>query len=288
MRINALTCFGLAALSTLLCLGCAGARPLCPVSTEHPAHAVNARCPVSTERLKKAKPYVFKATGQGFLEGEEGAGLVEAATECAAIADASGRGMPAANAVNDVQKRLTALEAAKYRAMANLVEKIRGIRVEKVTTGENFRLIEERISTVVSGELKWVKIVEQEYDEVAEIATVTLKVGLDAFGDIVPVKMLPVEPRSLAERRARAETVGRMQAVAKLREQIGEVYVGQVLKVQDFVLKSQSAWLIVEGMVKGVEFSRPSWPTRHKCEVEARLEVPQGEFDRFRAMPAAD
>ena len=259
MRMNTLTACGLAAFFAVLCAGCAG-----------------------TE-VQEARPRVFEATGVAFLE-EPGRKLVEAPAECVRVVEASGEGLPAANAVNAIELRLTAVEAAKYRAMANLAEKMEGAEVVKVARSSDLRFQSEEIEAMVSANLEWVRITEQRYDEQTGIAKVTVQIGLDAQGNVTAEMKVPIEPLSLAERRARAEAAARIHAVAKLREQIGEVRVYQKVKVKDLVLQSQKAWLIVEGIVKGAQFSRPSWPTHQKCEVTARLEVLEEEFQRFTAL----
>ncbi|MDP6438524.1 MAG: hypothetical protein QGH74_02720, partial [Candidatus Brocadiia bacterium] len=92
-----------------------------------------------------------------------------------------------------------------------------------------------------------------------------------------------IAPLSLAARRARAEAAARIDASASLLEQVGEVHVGQVVRVKDLILHSQRAWAAVDGMIRGAKFSRPTWPTREKCVVEVTLEIPDEEFNRLRS-----
>ena len=68
-----------------------------------------------------------------------------------------------------------------------------------------------------------------------------------------------------------------------MREQIGEAYVGQVVKVKDLLFHSHRSVVVVEGMVRGAEYSRPSWPTHERCEVEARLELSAEELEQLQA-----
>jgi len=226
---------------------------------------------------------VFKATGVAFLEKTDRL-LPNVAAQADSVIRASGMALPGTNAVTEIEKRMTALEAAKIRAMANLAEKVRGTIIKKITRSEDMRFVSEDVEALVTATLQGVRVVASRYDEETGIAEVKVSVGLDMEGNIIPEKVVPMAPLYLTERKARAAAAARIDAGVRLREQIGEEYVGQVVQVKNLVLQSHRAWRVVEGMIKGAEFSKPSWPTPEKCEVKATLKVPDEEFKRLRAV----
>ncbi len=177
-----------------------------------------------------------------------------------------------------------ALEGARYRAMAKLVENLRGMDVAKTTTVKDLVFASEEVEVNILGQLEGVQLVKAEYDEKTGIAEVTVRVGLDSRGGIVPSRMLPIMPLSLAARRARAESAACVDAVASLRGQIGEVHVGQVVKVKNLVLEHQEAWLLVEGILEGVKFSEPHWPSNEQCVIGATVTMTPDQLQRLRSM----
>jgi hypothetical protein len=228
---------------------------------------------------------VFKATGESVLE--EAGALPAPGAAFGTVLQATGTGFPAADAATAGQRRLTAMEAAKYRALAALVEKAEGTRIERESRVLNLQFAGEAIEATTTGKLTGVSVVKREWDESEQQAEVTLRVVLDQEGE--PVRQLAenAPPESLKERRARAEQAARVQALARLRQQVGEFRVGQRVRVKNLVLDRQEAWLVVDGMLEGVEFSRPRWPSDDHCVVTARLEASQKDLERLRELAGA-
>lgn len=244
-----------------------------------------AGCARTPQGPAPGKGRVFTATGVAFLE-ERPSGASVPVLSWDSVVEATGVGFPAPGAVSPHQKRLTAFEAARAGAMAKLVEKLEGAHVTKQASVRDMRFASEEIRIELDGRLVGIRSVRGEYDEKAEMAAVTLQVGLDEEGNIVPDRLLPITPLSVAARRAQAEQAARYDALAKLREQVGGARIRQDITVKNLVLTRQKARLVVEGMLEGVEFAEPKWPTRTRCVVSATLAVTPAEFERLRAMVA--
>jgi len=229
------------------------------------------------------KSLVLHATGTAFLE-EAGPEKGVPAADWDSTVEASGFGLPAANATTPAFKRLTAMQAAKYTAMASLVEKLRGIRVTQDSKVHDLTFAGQELGAQLAGDLSGVRVVRCEYNEEQGMAEAVVMVGLDAKGNIVPERLLPMAPLSGGARRARAEAAARINALAKLREQIGEVYVWQEIKVKNLQLSHQNAGEVVEGMLEGVEYGKAQWPSDKQCCVEATLKLRPADVERLRAM----
>jgi len=227
---------------------------------------------------------VFTATGVAVLD-EPGGERGQAAIDWDSVVEAEGHGFPAAAAASEAEKRLTALEAAKASAMAELVQKLTGATVSRQAEVRDMRFAGLDTRVEVSGTLTGVKLVEGGYDEAAEMARVVLRIGLDSEGNIVPERLLPVAPLSVGVRRAQAEEAARYDATAKLREQMGGAFITQEITVKNLMLSHQSARLTVEGiMASGVEYAKPVWPTAERCEVQAKLSLTLQDLRRLRAL----
>jgi hypothetical protein len=207
---------------------------------------------------------------------------VRPAANWQSVVEAHGQGLPAPNAATPTMKRLTALEAAKHVAMARLTEKLHGTEVVQRAQVRDLRFAGQEIRAEVSGQLRGVRIVESEYDPGKEIAEVTVMVGLDVQGNVVPDRLLPLSPLSVAARRVRAEAAARLDAMARLRQQLGGVRVAQEIRVRNLMLSHQSARLTVEGILEGVEFAQSQWPTEEQCEVEATLALSKADLRDLR------
>jgi len=225
----------------------------------------------------------FHAIGVAFLEGEE-QGIGVPAINWDTTVEATGHGFPAANAATAGQKEATALEAAMRVGQARLLEKIHGVHVAQQSEVRDMTYAGDKIQAQLAGDLTGVKVVKRSYDAEKGIAEVTLMVGLDSKGNIVPDRMLPITPLSVAVRRARAEQAACIDALAKLREQIGEVEVGQEIKVKNLQLSHQRAWLVVEGILEGVKFEEPLWASDTECRVEAHVGLTPAQYEQLRAM----
>jgi hypothetical protein len=151
----------------------------------------------------------------------------------------------------------------------------------------NMQFAGEVVEVNRAGALDGVQVVKEEYDSRAQVAEVVVRVGLDRDGRVIPQKLLPITPLSLEVRRARAEHAARVQALAALRERVGEVLVTQEIRVKNLVLSHQKAGLVVEGMLEGAEFSEPHWPSAKHCRVRAKVTVSDVDLDRLRGLATA-
>jgi len=225
----------------------------------------------------------LEATGEAFLE-EVDREIGVPAVEWDSVVEGYGQGFPATDAVSEEQRRMTALRAARYVALGDLLGKIGGTRVRQESKVLNMQFAGEAVEVERAGMLEGVQVVRSEYDPERQIASVTVRVGLDKEGKIIPERLLPITPLSLEARRARAEHAARVQALVALREQIGQIRVGQSIKVKNLVLSRQEASLVVEGMLEGAEFSEPEWPTPRHCKVKASLTLSEADLARLRKM----
>jgi len=81
---------------------------------------------------------------------------------------------------NRVKDRLNAIRAAEATAQRALLETIKGVRIDSVTTVENMALVDDRIRTRVSGVVKGAHITKRDFQWVdgSPMATVEMKVCL--------------------------------------------------------------------------------------------------------------
>ncbi len=222
---------------------------------------------------------VFEATGESVLEREGEARVALWGWE--SYVESKGEGMPAPGTSTVLQKRLTAVEAARCRALAGLVEELGGLEVERESRVLNLQFAAETVEARSAGQLWGIETVAEEFDEEADIAEVTLRIYLDSEGKIVNRTLLPPSPESASARRARAEHAARVDALAKLREQVGEVKVGQSVTVRNLMLSRHEAWLTVEGMLEGAAFAPPEWVGEDRCRVKATLRVPEATLAKL-------
>jgi hypothetical protein len=280
--------------STLLCLligtsGCAMFRsdpdpapiPVAePETTDEPIPAGTATNETQTadEESGTVKPLQFDAIGIAFLEPSQ---QPDAKSEGGASEDfieAKGYGFPSPTATNAIQKRVTATEAAQYRALANLAEKHLGVEVSRKAKTLNMAFDREEVVVNLSGSLKGISEVARSYDEKSETATVSLKMALETEK--------PEEPLPLEQRKARAEAAARIHATALLREKIGEAYVEQEIRIEGMEMSHQDARIHVEGLLEGVRFSEIRWTSDSICEITATLEVDQDPLDKVKKDPS--
>ena len=218
--------------------------------------------------------YTFRAKGTTVLEKADGPFGTEVC-DYARVIEATGRGMPANNATSEWEKRYTAIEAAKYRSLAKLVEKLKGVNVDLRREVRDMVFSSEVIKAHTEGQLKGISLVRSKYDADTGIAHVTFRLGLDSEGKPVEVNYVPLVSRSKAARRIRAESAARTIALGRLLEQVGNMRVGQTVKVQDFIFSSQKAWQEVQELLEGVEYSEARWKGERSVTVEAMLKVPR-------------
>jgi len=241
-----------------------------PETTDEPVPVGNATNETQTAEgeVETIKMLQFEAIGIAFLEQPQpdSEGKDDEAEE---FIEAIGYGFPSPTATNAVQKRVTATEAAQYRALANLAEKHLGVEVSREAKTVNMAFDQEEVVVKLSGNLKGISEVERSYDEKAEMATVSLKMALETEKEPVPrAKQLTIE-----QRKVRAETAARIHATALLREKIGEAYVEQEIRIEGLEMSHQEARIHVEGLLEGVRFSGIRWTSESICEVTATLEV---------------
>ncbi len=234
----------------------------------------------STSRTVSSHSSSMHATGVSFLEKADGStrGLIPDQENSLEI---MGKGLASSQAATDIQKRLTAQQAAKYRAMAELVERTRGIHVTREASVKDMAFAEEKVDVQLSGQVEGVMVVREDYDEDTGMAEVTLRVALDKESnvDFPGIKRAPL---SLPERRARAEEAARINAMAALRREVGQVHVEEDILISDLVMIHQNARQYIEGKLENVKFSKPEWVTEDKCEVTAKVKLTPSDLKRLR------
>ncbi|MEW6774695.1 MAG: LPP20 family lipoprotein [Bdellovibrionota bacterium] len=77
--------------------------------------------------------------------------------------EASGSGAPPSNAPNMAVARISAERAAKVDALRNLLETVKGVRVDSETTVENFTTTSDTIRTRVEGIVKGAQQIDKKY-----------------------------------------------------------------------------------------------------------------------------
>ncbi len=237
-------------------------------------------CGCQSNQISKQKMYTFRAKGVTVLKKADDP-FGTHPCDYARVIEATGRGMPANNAMSESEKRYTATEAAKYRALAKLTEKINGANVNLRREVRDMLFSSEVIEVHIEGQLKGVSLVSTKYDADTGVAHVTLRVGLDSQGEPVEVNYATMVSRSKTARKIQAESAARTIALGKLMEQVGNMRVDQTVKVQDFMFSSQKAWQDVQGMLEGVEYSKPHWSDERTVTVEATLKVTRKQLDKL-------
>ncbi len=225
---------------------------------------------------------VFRATGIGLTE-ELPAG--EGGIPSGMIVRAGGIGLPAPDAVDEDRKRRTAVEAATAVAMARLVGELEGVTVTREARVRNMVFDGEEIVIKAAGVLTGVRILESQYDAEKGEARVMVATGVGrSIGP--PGKDAGPPALSAAARRAQAEQAARLDAMVKLRGQVGGVRLRQEVTVRNLALSSQAARLVVEGVIRGVEFSEPEWSGESRCSVKAVARLTAEQYAELSGMAA--
>jgi hypothetical protein len=219
--------------------------------------------------LAGREPVVLVAVGEAILE--QAGMVVPTAQGWDYFVEASAEGLPAAGASTPMQVEFTAVEAAKYRAMSKLVERLEGLRVARESSVLDLQFLRECVEARTCGELQGVRVVGSSFDAGTGVARVTVQMGLDQEGNIVPESFARPVPASPEARRARCEHAARVDAMARLRERVGEVYVAKHVTVHNLMLERHEACSRVEGMLRGVTFEAPVWVSDERCVVEASI-----------------
>ncbi len=217
------------------------------------------------------EPLRFEATGTAFLQE---AGQLSQFTSLggAEFIEASGRGFSAPNATSSSQKKLTALKAARYGALAGLAEELKGLEVTRVARVQDLVFSGEEVSVTISGIIQGASAVKEHYDPESGLAEVRLRIALDKDGNSLQQRAMRSAPASSNKRKAEAEAAARINAAAALREQVGQIFVMQNIQVKNLKFDNQQAQLDVKGLLEGVRFSTPRWH-KDQCEVTAVLEI---------------
>jgi hypothetical protein len=105
------------------------------------------------------------------------------------VITATGLGAPPGNAVNRAQARALAERAAYLVATRNLLEVIKGIRVDSATLVENFITTSDVIKTEVSGFIQGAQIMKKQGNQ---DGSVEVMVGIKLTGDLLNT-LLPKE-----------------------------------------------------------------------------------------------
>ncbi len=118
---------------------------------------------------------------------------------------ATGIGVPPASAANPAQSRAMTVRAAQVVALRNLLEIIKGVRVDSETVVENFMTKSDVIRTRVDGVVRGAQVVKTVYLSDGSIE-ITVGIGMkgalldavvpDSFGSraVVPVPVRPAPP----------------------------------------------------------------------------------------------
>jgi hypothetical protein len=106
------------------------------------------------------------------------------------VVTAVGIGAPPANAANPAQARAMAERAAQVVAYRNLLEAIKGVRVDSTTTVENFMVTSDVIRTQVSGFVQGATIMDKKY---MSDGSVEVTVGMKLSGALADA-LLPKTP----------------------------------------------------------------------------------------------
>jgi enamine deaminase RidA (YjgF/YER057c/UK114 family) len=250
-----------------------------PAPEAEPSVVTNEEAVAVAENVETNQLLHFEAVGVAFVEDAKS----KEHAKPAKVFQAEGVGLPATAATGE-QIRLTALAAAQYRALANLLAKLEGMNVTRDAHVVDMAFANEVINVSLDGYLEKFSVVSSEYDKEVKLATVVVQVSL------APPKETDKKPKpelSMEERKARAAAAARIQATALLREKIGQVYVEQDLQVEDFAVKHQEARSFVRGLMEGVQFSAVRWLSEIHCEVTASLDVDQEQLDDIvKSVPA--
>ena len=108
------------------------------------------------------------------------------------VVTAVGIGAPPANAANPAQARAMAERAAQVVAYRNLLESIKGVRIDSTTTVENFMITSDLIRTQVSGFVQGATVMDKKY---MSDGSVEVTVGMKLTGALADA-LLPKEPQA--------------------------------------------------------------------------------------------
>ena len=111
------------------------------------------------------------------------------------IVTAKGIGIPPKNPVSALQAKEMAKSAAWAVALRNLLEVVKGVRVDSTTTIDNFILKNDEVRTRVEGMVRGAKLVkEQEMPDGSFETTVEMKLTGDLSGVVLPKSSPRTDP----------------------------------------------------------------------------------------------
>ena len=110
------------------------------------------------------------------------------------VITAVGIGAPPAQPANAAQARAMAERAAQVVALRNLLEAVKGVRVDSSTLVENFMVTSDVIRTQVSGMVKGAMIMDKKY---MSDGSVEVTVGMKLTGDLADALLSQTPPTGL-------------------------------------------------------------------------------------------
>ncbi len=109
------------------------------------------------------------------------------------VISAKGSGAPPKGVTNIAQARLMAERAAKADALRNLLETVKGVRVDSETTVESFTTKSDRVLTRVSGIVIGARLVETKY---LSDGAVEVTMSINLTGELLAVMLQELPPLS--------------------------------------------------------------------------------------------
>ena len=109
------------------------------------------------------------------------------------VISAKGSGAPPKGVTNIAQARLMAVRAAKADALRNLLETVKGVRVDSETTVESFTTKSDRVLTRVSGIVIGARLVETKY---LSDGAVQVMMSINLTGELLAVMLQELPPLS--------------------------------------------------------------------------------------------
>ena len=110
------------------------------------------------------------------------------------VVTAKGSGAPPKGITNPAQARLMTERAAKADALRNLLETVKGVRVDSETTVESFTTKSDRVLTRVSGIVIGARVVDTKY---LSDGGVEVTVAINVTGELLAVMLQEMPPLSL-------------------------------------------------------------------------------------------
>ena len=109
------------------------------------------------------------------------------------VVTAKGSGAPPTGITNIAQARLMAERAAKADALRNLLETVKGVRVDSETTVESFTTKSDRVLTRVSGMVIGARVVDTRY---LSDGAVEVTVAVNMTGELLAIMLQELPPLS--------------------------------------------------------------------------------------------